>query len=164
MQESALAESFDIEDTQEGLYLTFLIGEEVFGIGIEYVKEIIGVQPITRIPDFPDHIRGVINLRGKIIPVMDVRLRFKKPEQPYDTRTCIIVVDIFHNSIGLIVDRVAEVIAIPEGDIAAPPEINRQAGSYIKGFGKVGGEIKLLLDCGVLLGDEAEAFQTREGE
>ena len=165
MQEPTLAESSGIEDTQEGLYLTFLIGEEVFGIGIEYVKEIIGVQPITRIPDFPDHIRGVINLRGKIIPVMDVRLRFKKPEQPYDTRTCIIVVDIFHNSIGLIVDRVAEVIAIPEGDIAAPPEINRQAGSYIKGFGKVGGEIKLLLDCGVLLGNEAETYkQAKEND
>lgn len=159
MQEFALAESDEIEDTQEGLYLTFFIGEEVFGIGIEYVKEIIGIQPITRIPEFPDHIKGVINLRGKIIPVMDVRLRFKKPEQPYDTRTCIIVVDIFSNSIGLIVDRVAEVIAIPESEIAAPPEINRQAGSYIKGFGKVGGEIKLLLDCGVLLRDEAETFK-----
>lgn len=164
MQELAPVESYGIEDTQEGLYLTFLIGEEVFGIGIEYVKEIIGIQPITKIPDFPDHIKGVINLRGKIIPVMDVRLRFKKPEQPYDTRTCIIVVDIFNNSIGLIVDRVAEVIAIPEGDIAAPPEINRQASSYIKGFGKVGGEIKLLLDCSVLLGDEAGAYQTTEGE
>jgi purine-binding chemotaxis protein CheW len=164
MQELALAESSGIEDTQEGLYLTFFIGEEVFGIGIEYVKEIIGIQPITKIPDFPDHIRGVINLRGKIIPVMDVRLRFKKPEQPYDTRTCIIVVDIFSNSIGLIVDRVDEVVAIPEGDIAAPPEIRGQAGNYIKGFGKVSGEIKLLLDFGVLLGDEAEVYQTKEGE
>ena len=162
MQELALAESVDIEDTQEGLYLTFLIGEEVFGIGIEYVKEIIGIQPITKIPEFPDHIKGVINLRGKIIPVMDVRLRFRKLEKPYDTRTCIIVVDIFDNSIGLIVDRVAEVIAIPERDIAAPPEVNRQASGYIKGFGKVGGEIKLLLDCGVLLGDEAEALVHKE--
>jgi purine-binding chemotaxis protein CheW len=162
MQEFAIAESFGAEEAQDGLYLTFFIGEEVFGIGIEYVKEIIGIQPITRIPEFPDHIKGVINLRGKIIPVMDVRLRFRKPEQAYDTRTCIIVVDIFRNSIGLIVDRVAEVIAIPESDIAAPPEVNRQASGYIKGFGKVGSEIKLLLDCGVLLGDEAEALVQKE--
>ena len=164
MQGLAFVESNEIEDTQEGLYLTFSIGDEVFGIGIEFVKEIIGIQPITKIPDFPDHIKGVINLRGKIIPVMDVRLRFKKPEHPYDTRTCIIVVDILRNSIGLIVDRVAEVIAIPECEIAAPPEINRQVGGYIKGFGKVGGDIKLLLDCGVLLGDEASAYQTNKGE
>ena len=163
MQVREAAESYDVEDTQEGLYLTFLIGDEVLGIGIEYVKEIIGIQPITKIPEFPDHIKGVINLRGKIIPVMDVRLRFKKTEQPYDTRTCIIVVDIFNNSIGLIVDRVAEVVPIPEGDIAATPEINRQATSYIKGFGKVGGEIKLLLDCCALLGDEAEVYHDVKG-
>lgn len=159
MQELEPSGSCDIEDTQEGLYLTFSIGEEVYGIGVKYVKEIIGIQPITQIPDFPDHIKGVINLRGKIIPVMDVRLRFKKPEKPYDSRTCTIVVDIFSKSIGLIVDRVADVIAIPDGDIAVPQGIDRQVVSYIKGFGKVGGEIKLLLDCGILLGDVAETYK-----
>jgi purine-binding chemotaxis protein CheW len=165
MQRLAEAESFNVEDTQENLYLTFLIGDDVFGIGISYVKEIIGIQPITAIPEFPEHIKGVINLRGMIVPVMDVRLRFRRQAKEYDARTCIIVVDIQGVSIGLIVDRVAEVIAIPEREIAEPPEINHREASYIKGFGKVGNEIKLLLDVSVLLGDETEIVkQKKENE
>ena len=156
MQRLADTEAFDAEDTQADLYLTFLIGDDVFGIGIKNIKEIIGILPITQIPEFPEHIKGVINLRGKIIPVMDVRLRFKKLAKEYDARTCIIVVDIEGASVGLIVDRVAEVVAIPETDIAAPPEINKSEASYIKGFGKVGGEVKLLLDCNILLGGDTE--------
>jgi purine-binding chemotaxis protein CheW len=163
MQRPADSESLGIEDTQEDLFLTFLMGDDVFGIGISYVKEIIGILPITVIPEFPDHIKGVINLRGKIIPVMDVRLRFRRAEKEYDARTCIIVVDIQEVSIGLIVDRVAEVVAIPESEIAAPPEINKREVNYIKGFGKVGGEIKILLDCDVLLGDEAEVINQKKG-
>jgi purine-binding chemotaxis protein CheW len=162
MQEHKIAESYGAENDREGMYLTFSIGDDVFGIGIEYVREIIGIQPIMQIPEFPDHIKGVINLRGKIIPIMDVRLRFKRPERPYDARTCIIVVDVKGVSIGLIVDRVVEVITIPDREIAAPPGINRQAGRYIKGFGKVGDTIKLLLDCDVLLGEEAKAIQEKE--
>lgn len=152
-------------DAQDDLYLTFTIGSEVYGIGIEYVKETIGIQPIAEIPDFPEHVRGVINLRGKIIPVMDVRLRFRKPALAYDARTCIIVVDILDTSIGLIVDRVAEVVAIPAQEIAAPPEINRRETGYIQGFGKAGGEIKRLLDLKILLGDETAALEQKvEGE
>lgn len=162
MQGFAYEESLEAADAQEDLYLTFSIGNETFGIGIGIVKEIIGIQPITVIPEFPEHIKGVINLRGKIIPVMDVRLRFRKPAQAYDARTCIIVVDIGDTSIGLIVDRVAEVIAIPDSEIAAPPEINKREGGYIKGFGKVGGDIKLLLDCGVLLNNEAEILKQKK--
>ena len=156
MQNLNEEELINLEDTQENLYLTFLLGEDTFGIGISYVKEIIGIMPITAIPEFPDHIKGVINLRGRIIPVMDVRLRFKRPQIEYDSRTCIIVVEILETSIGLIVDRVAEVVAIPEREIAAPPEINRRESGYIQGFGKVGNEIKLLLDCNVLLSNEAK--------
>lgn len=90
------------EEIRDDLYLTFSIGGEVYGIGIDNVREIIGIQPIAVVPEFPEHIKGVINLRGKIIPVMDVRLRFKKMEQPYDSRTCIIVVDIAGTPMGLI--------------------------------------------------------------
>ena len=165
VQQAVNAEALEERDAQNDLYLTFTIGNEVYGIGIEFVKEIIGIQPIAEIPDFPDHIRGVINLRGKIIPVMDVRLRFKKPLQAYDTRTCIIVVDILSTSIGLIVDRVAEVVVIPEEEIAPPPEINRRDTGIIRGFGKAGGEIKRLLDLSILLSDETAAVRQKvEGE
>ncbi len=146
----------ETEDTQKDKYLTFSIGNENYGIAIGHVKEIIGIQPITEIPEFPEHMKGIINLRGKIIPVMDVRLRFKKPPQVYNDRTCIIVIDIAEVSIGLIVDRVAEVLSIPESEIAAPPELNKSSSKYIKGFGKVGSEVKLLLDCDILLNEETE--------
>jgi purine-binding chemotaxis protein CheW len=141
--------------TQSDLYLTFTIGEEVYGIGIGCVKEIIGLQPIAEIPDLPEHVKGVINLRGSIIPVMDVRLRFGKPTIQYDSRTCIIVVDAAGAQVGLIVDRVSEVAAIPEGEIVPPPAINRREAGYIRGLGKNGSEIKRLLDLEILLGGEA---------
>ena len=150
---------YENEDTQKDKYLTFSIGSENYGIAIGFVKEIIGIQPVTEIPEFPAHMKGIINLRGKIIPVMDVRLRFKKPAQAYSDRTCIIVIDISQVSVGLIVDRVAEVLTIPESEIAAPPEIGKGASKYIKGFGKVGNEVKLLLDCSILINEEAESLK-----
>ena len=82
------------EDTQKGKFLTFSLGNESYGLEIKYVTEIIGIQPITEVPELPEYIRGIINLRGKIIPVMDVRLRFKKPFNEYNERTCIIVIDV----------------------------------------------------------------------
>lgn len=106
-------------------------------------------------PELPDYIKGIINLRGKIIPVLDVRLRFKKESKEYNDRTCIIVIDIGDISVGLIVDSVAEVIAITENDIVPPPDENTGFhNKYIKGIGKVGDEVKLILDCSRLLSDE----------
>lgn len=142
------------EDTQKGRYLTFHIAEEVYGIEIIYVTEIIGIQPITKVPELPEYIKGIINLRGKIIPVMDVRLRFQKDSISYDDRTCIIVIDIDHISIGLIVDLVSEVLSIPEEIIADPPDVKKGKNRYIKGIGKVGSEAKLLLDCARLLSEQ----------
>ncbi len=152
------------EDTQKGKYLTFIIGKESYGIGIEFVTEIIGILPITVIPELPDYIRGIINLRGEIIPVMDIRLRFKKELKEYNERTCIVVIDIMDKSVGLIVDSVAEVITIPEEDIVPPPSLNEGfANRYIKGIGKVGNEVKLLLECERLLSkDEVELLETIE--
>lgn len=144
----------DAEDTQKGRFLTFVLGEESYGIDIKYVTEIIGLQPVTAVPELPDYIQGIINLRGKIIPVMDVRLRFKKPFKDYNDRTCVVVIDIEEISIGLIVDRVSEVLTIPDEEIVPPPEINKMGNKYIKGIGKVGNEVKLLLDCYKLLGEE----------
>lgn len=144
----------EAEDTQKGRFLTFVLGEESYGIDIKYVTEIIGLQPVTEVPELPDYIRGIINLRGKIIPVMDVRLRFKKPFKEYNDRTCVVVIDIEEISIGLIVDRVSEVLTIPDEEIVPPPEINKMGNKYIKGIGKVGNEVKLLLDCYKLLSEE----------
>ena len=142
----------DTEDTQKGKYLTFSLGKESYGIEIQYVTEIIGIQSITEVPELPDYVKGIINLRGKIIPVIDVRLRFKKPEIEYNDRTCIVVIDIDDISVGLIVDAVAEVISIKEENIVPPPEANTGFNNkYIKGIGKVGDEVKLLIDCGKLL-------------
>lgn len=143
------------EDTQKGRFLTFSIDKETYGIEIKYVTEIIGIQPITEIPDLPAYVKGIINLRGKIIPVMDVRLRFKKEPREYNDRTCVIVVDIKDVSIGVIVDSVAEVLSISEQDIVEPPKINRgYHNRYIKGIGKVENDVKLLLDCEKLLTED----------
>lgn len=143
------------EDTQKDKYLTFILGNDFFGIDILYVTEIIGLQQITPVPDLPEYIKGIINLRGKIIPVMDIRLRFKKDFRVYDERTCIIVVDIGDISIGLIVDRVSEVIDIPENNISLPPKLAKSTtNTYVKSIGKVGEEVKLILDCEKLLSEE----------
>jgi purine-binding chemotaxis protein CheW len=143
------------EDTQKGKFLTFTLGNEAYGLEIKYVTEIIGVQEITEVPELPGYVKGIINLRGKIIPVMDVRLRFKKPFREYNDRTCIVVVDIKDISVGLIVDAVSEVMTIQEQDIVPPPDLNKgSSNKYIKGIGKVGNEVKLLLDCSKLLNDD----------
>lgn len=143
------------EDTQKGRFLTFSLGKESYGIEIKYVTEIIGIQAITEIPELPEYVKGIINLRGKIIPVMDVRLRFKKEPKEYSDRTCVIVVDIKEVSIGLIVDSVSEVLTIPEQGIVEPPKMNKALNNrYIKNIGKVGNDVKLLLDCEKLLTED----------
>jgi purine-binding chemotaxis protein CheW len=142
------------EDTQKDRFLTFSLEKESYGIDIKYVTEIIGIQSISEIPELPEYVRGIINLRGKIIPVLDVRIRFKKEPKEYNDRTCVIVVDIKGVSIGLIVDRVAEVITIAEEDLVEPPQINKGFNNrYIKKIGKIGNEVKLLLDCEKILTD-----------
>jgi purine-binding chemotaxis protein CheW len=154
------------EDTQKDKYLIFSIGKESYGIDIKYVIEIIGIEPITEVPELPSYVKGVINLRGKIIPVMDVRLKFKKEEIEYDDRTCIIVVEIGDITIGLIIDRVLEVDNIEENNIAPPPKLNKNtdnANKFIKGIGKVDNAVRLLIDCNKLLEeDEIEELKSKE--
>jgi len=142
------------EDTQEGKFLTFVLGGEEYGIEIRHVTEIIGIQSITEVPDMPAHVKGVINLRGKVIPVMDVRLRFGMPERPYDDRTCIVVINIDGQAVGLVVDRVSEVLDIPKDDIEPPPAVKKgEESRFVQGMGKVGDEVKILLDARKLLYD-----------
>lgn len=162
MNENMITDTMDIEeDTQKGKYLTFVLDNESYGIGINNVIEIIGIQPITLVPELPGYIKGIINLRGKIIPVMDVRLRFKKTFREYNDRTCIIVVDIDDLSIGLIVDSVSEVLIIPDEDIVPPPNLNKVGNKYISGIGKIEKEVKLILDCNKLISyDDTEILNS----
>lgn len=143
------------EDTLKDRYLTFSIEHETYGIELRYVTEIVGIQRITKIPELPEYVKGIINLRGRIIPVMDVRLRFRKKPKDYNDRTCVIVINVKDTSIGLIVDTVSEVITIPEQDIVEPPQINKGVNNkYIKKIGKAGNDVKLLLDCEKLLSED----------
>lgn len=113
------------------------------------------MQAITEVPEVPDYVRGIINLRGKIIPVMDVNMRFKKNPQPYNDRTCIVVIDIDELSVGLIVDNVAEVMSIIEQNIVDPPVARTGFHNrFIKGIGKMDNAVKLILDCTLLLSDD----------
>ena len=135
------------EDTQYGKYLTFRIDKEIYGLEIKYVTEIIGIQPITFVPRVPAYVKGIINLRGKVIPVIDMRLRFKKEETPYTERTCIIVIDIDAISLGMIVDQVDAVLDIPDDKIVPPPELKTDTRSgFVKSIGNMGNEVILILD------------------
>ncbi|MDR3645265.1 MAG: chemotaxis protein CheW [Clostridia bacterium] len=150
----------DEEDTQQGKVLTFALGGEVFGIEIRYVTEIVGIQKISSIPETPAYVKGIINLRGIIIPVFDMRLRFKKEPAAYTNRTCIIIINIEELAVGLIVDSVAEVAAITDDSIAPMPDLKTGSKTgYIKGICKTDDGIKLLLDCSKLfLSSELEAL------
>lgn len=151
----------DDEDTQKDKFLTFQVGTEEFGIEICYVTEIIGLQKITDVPDMPIFIKGVINLRGKVIPVMDVRTRFKIESREYDDRTCIVVVNINDKAVGLVVDRVSEVVDIPESQVEPPAQIGSGTASrYIQGLGKIGEDVKILLNVDRLLyGEELDSLK-----
>ena len=145
----------DDEDSQKDKFLTFHLADEEFAISIGDVIEIVGVQKITEVPDMPDFVKGVINLRGKVIPVMDVRLRFKLPAMEYNDRTCVVVVTVGDVTIGLVVDTVAEVVTIPEPDIAPPPRFtSASSGRYVSGMGKIGEAVKIIIDTRKLLRDE----------
>ena len=144
-------------DTQKGKYVTFKSGNEYFGLKIQYVNEIIVFQEITKIPESEDYIKGLINLRGKIIPVIDVRLRFKQEPFEYTDRTCIIVVNVKNIVVGLIVEKIAEVVEIQDENIIPSPSVgkaDKSQNKYVYAIGKVGDKVKLLLDPDRLLNDE----------
>lgn len=150
---------------REGKYLTFSLDGEEYGIGILKVREIIGMMPITPVPLSPDFVKGVINLRGKVIPIVDLRRKFGMAEADYTERTCIIVVEIRGASsrvpMGIVVDSVSEVINIKGSDIEETPSFGGNLKTeYILGIGKMDGGIKILLDIDrVLTAEEIIAMQ-----
>lgn len=148
MEDIINSEEQTVEDTQHGRYLTFTLEENVYGIPIKFVTEIIGMQTITPVPETPAYLKGIINLRGKIIPLIDVRLKFAKPEVEYDERTCVVVVEVENLSVGLIVDMVDDVLTIPDDNIAPPPVgTGGYDNRYIEGIGQVDKQVLLLLDA-----------------
>lgn len=143
---------------KEGKYLTFTLAREDYGLEILKVREIIGMLDITAIPRTPPYVKGVINLRGRIIPVLDLRLKFDLNEAAYGERTCIIVVDVSGSQgpvqVGLVVDAVSEVITVTGEDLEPPPLGANIRDSYILGLAKAKGAIKILLDIDRVLGSE----------
>lgn len=150
-------EQIDASDTQKGKYMTFKSGHEYFGLEIQYVQQIIQNQTVTMIPETEDYIKGLINLRGRIIPVVDVRVRFGQGECEYTDKTCILVINVKSTTVGLIVEQIAEVVEIKEENILPPPSLGRSDKAhhkYVYGIGKVGNTVKLLLDPEKLLYDD----------
>ena len=146
---------------QEGKYLTFALGREEYGIGILKVKEIIGILPITPVPRTPGHMKGVINLRGKVIPVVDLRLKFGMEEIAHTDRTCIIVVEVGHQDgavlTGIMVDSVSEVLNIKAADIEEAPNFGAKLDTdYLLGLAKMNGGVKILLHIDKVLENETE--------
>ena len=144
---------------REGKYLTFSMADEEYGIGILKIKEIIGMMAITSVPQTPEFVKGVINLRGKVIPVVDLRLKFGMESMDYTERTCIIVVEIEGPAgllmIGIVVDSVSEVLNIKGDDIEATPTFGTNLNTdYILGMAKVEGGVKILLDIDRVLSTE----------
>jgi len=151
----------DAED-REGKYLTFSLDNEEYGIGILKIKEIIGMMPITPVPQTPAYVKGVINLRGKVIPVVDLRLKFGMDAMDYTERTCIIVVEIASTpgtiQIGIVVDSVSEVLTIKGDEIEDTPTFDSTFNSdYILGMAKMDGGVKILLDIHQVLGAQGIA-------
>ena len=155
----------EIAKGKEGKYLTFVLCEEEYGIEILKVREIIGVMDITSVPQIPNFVKGVINLRGKVIPVVDLRLKFGMPEKDHTKETCIIVVDVDETMMGIVVDTVSEVLEIAEADIEPTPSFGSKIeADFILGMGKVKGKVKILLDINKILSIEEMAILEKVGE
>lgn len=140
------------EDNIDNMYLTFRVADEDYAVGIAYVIEIVGIQKFKRVPDVPEFIKGVINLRGKVIPIMDVRLRFGLPEKEYNDRTCIIVLEVDDVPTGIVVDEVSEVLEIPAEQISPPPAWQGASDKgVILGMGKLENTVCAILDVSKFL-------------
>jgi purine-binding chemotaxis protein CheW len=138
-----------------GQFLTFTLQNEEYGIEILKVQEIKGFSKITPIPNAPPFVRGVMNLRGTVVPIIDLRARFSMTEKEYDQFTCIVVVNVGSRVVGLVVDTVSDVLNIPSDSIAEPPELaGTDDASCVTGMGKLGERIVMLLDTGRLVGLE----------
>lgn len=164
MEEVYKTDILEQNSEMEGKYLTFLSGGQLLGVPICDVVQIVGIQGITEIPEYPYYAKGVINLRGTVIPIIDVRLRLNKPEAEYTDRTCIIVTSIHDRNFGFVVDEVDEVTAIDADTISPPPEVNGTESQYMTGITTLNGKITLLINTAKLLGaDEFASLMNNAG-
>ena len=143
----------DSDGESEDKHLLFQLGDEEYGVPIDCVQSIEELHRIIAIPDMPSYVRGVINLRGVIVPVVELRLRFGMEPRPFDDRTCIVIVKAQSRVVGFIVDTVSEVHPIPASSIQPAPEFRAgdRKNQFVTGLGTVGGEVKILLDTERLL-------------
>ncbi|MGQ0647303.1 MAG: chemotaxis protein CheW [Gemmatimonadaceae bacterium] len=136
-------------------YLTFNLGDEAYGLDILAVQEIKGLNAITRMPNTPQHLRGVTNLRGAVVPIVDLRSRFAMPDRPYDKWTVFVIVTIGNKIVGLVVDAVDDVVDIEPASIQPTPELATSKGeSYVRGIAHVGERLIALLDIDRIIGAE----------
>ncbi len=150
-------ETTTTDDTTDlgGKYLTFQLAGEEYGLEILKVREIVKIMDITSVPQMPTYVKGVVNLRGMVIPVIDLRLQFGLPEAEYTDETCIIVVNVGGTEMGVVVDTVQEVLDITDDQIEPPPSVGSQVDTkFILGMGKIGERVKILLDIDCILGTE----------
>ena len=141
-----------------GKYLTFALADEQYGIGLLKVREVVAMMDITAVPRVPDFIRGIINLRGQVIPVIDLRARFAMPAAERTPKTCIVVAYVGEMEIGLVVDHVLEVLELSEGQVDEPPSLGAGVDTrFILGIGKANDAITILLDIEKVLGRDAIA-------
>jgi purine-binding chemotaxis protein CheW len=158
-QTTASENSTTTNDQRAGMYLTFCLDGEEYGLEILKVREIIGMMSITAVPRTPDFIKGVINLRGKVIPVIDLRLKFNLVEAEHTDETCIIVVDVGQTEVGLVVDRVSEVRDIAGSEIDDPPTFGTAVdSSFLLGMGKSENKVTMLLHIENVLGGDGETL------
>jgi purine-binding chemotaxis protein CheW len=151
LEETIEYELDEYEDTQKDKYFIFTVGDGYYGLEVSLVTEIIGIQQISKVPEVPDYIIGLINLRGMIIPIMDIRLRFQKEYMPYNDRTCIVIADYKEITIGFIVDSVTEVVEIPKEEMVYEYDLNKTSNRFLKGIGKNDSNVYMILDCEQLL-------------
>ena len=151
---SKISEAIEDGEGREGKFLTFKLGNEEYGVEILKIRELIGIMEITRVPQTADFVQGVINLRGKVIPVIDLRAKFGLERVDYDDQTCVIVVEV-GTLMGIIVDTVCEVHDIPADEIEPAPALGCEVDtSFILGMGKVGDEVKILLNIDSVLNSD----------
>lgn len=149
MQEKVVENfSQEFEEAMKDMYLIFKVDEQNYGIEIKYVIEIIGLVPITNVPNQEEYIKGIINLRGKIIPVIDARMRLLKPQKEYNERTCVIVTSINQFLVGIIVDHVSEVVVIEKEKISPLPQTYEKIEErFFKGVANLNDKLVLLINC-----------------
>lgn len=158
MSDTSTTLDIETEDDLTGKYLTFFIGEKTYGVELLHVLEIISIQTVTTVPSTPEYIKGIINLRGQIVPVIDVRLKFNMDEKDYDERTCIVVLNIDEMSVGLIVDQVSEVISFDNDHLSPLPEFGEvNTNQYIKSIARAKERLVINLDCEKFLQDDMPA-------